>query len=87
MARKVLLAFKVEQLYRQIQEHLYGEHQVIRQTLRRLSLLRESAALGHWDSIGARGVIHEEGKLCQENLKEVVRDFKVSADEEHAQKG
>jgi TPR repeat protein len=47
---------KSEQLYRQAQELLYGERHVVRDYWRGLSLLRESASLGHADSVFALGL-------------------------------
>jgi hypothetical protein len=44
---------KSEQLYRQSQELLYGERHVLQDISRGLSLLRESASLGHSDSVFA----------------------------------
>jgi TPR repeat protein len=70
---------KSEQLYRQGQELLYGERHVVRDYWRGLSLLRESASLGHADSVFALGLYLEDGEVYPESLEESNRYYERSA--------
>jgi TPR repeat protein len=70
--------FESEQLYRQGQELITGDDMIRSLTLG-LSLLKESAGLGHGDAAFACGRHFQRGVICEQNNAESERYFTLSS--------
>jgi TPR repeat protein len=70
---------KAEQLYREGQELIWGERHVVKDISRGMYLLRESASLGHPDSVFALGFYLRDGEVYPGNPEASARYYRASA--------
>jgi TPR repeat protein len=70
-----------EQLYRQGQEYLFGDHQYEKSALLGLICLERSASLGHSDAAYCYGTEFSRGGNCPRDVSISVKYFKQSANQ------